>query len=1369
MPTVSQKDILGFPSHKVVRDLLEFMKLQSTDQEFESKKKDLEGELKNWLCAKDKNVFYEHILFIDFALCQIEQASEKYLFITEKNGLTEKYQEIIKQIISTNQGVATNYNFTSALEIHDQGYPFFSGLYFCSDAKKVADETPSCLRAYAKNLRGIADPFELKSWCAIPVNTPSQTGIYNLAQIFIGFKTSVDSFDSINASIKAKIKDLVSFIHYLSHWQSRDVDMIENLFSIGHIQRKNNALSPETAQNDKAYFQVRLGLFLRQFSNLLLARFVIMPSSGLGAYFTHAYNFGLSKKTDAPESSVLAIFEGHRTEANQGGFSISKQMPSEMQTNEFCTDLVPVPGKCESTTSSRGEKVEINISWFECWEKWKNIRNVNAGANANTPNATMLFIPINPDKDNETYVYAEFFGTEGEIQTQLNIFKKSVVSVVENSIIFLKLYKDSSVSAISAAIGSIMSRNGSHNIGSHVLSALSHNVGTMPDDRVLYQYLQQRMDYTATVTTDFPNWTAPTRFVGNLMKTFFSQRHLLEHISESEGLGAYHFQGRNVADKQTSKIKIHLRKFSGNNWEDAYPSNNNPPVGEWLEFTEYPGDSIEKATSLLKDDVTVAIPGGVVGQHAFYTIVENIIRNAAKHEWASKSKTDGIDNLDIHIDFIDRKDAAKVEFTIWNTCGKLDTKNTPDPLGPAEVKQYLKELMDSKNNGSQDGQVAALPLHHQLQVKLAQQFIDEKDGTLRRENWGLAEMKISAGYLQRRSIGEIGGLEEAKTPIITPVAVPDDKGIYHLGYRFAIPKSKKILIVLHNDIVKPSSEEELKDFGIYFKTVADIEATEKNAKGNIELAYEYVILPEFNNSFKNWLMPFRVLIDKDNLSAANALTASGDFFSGIDYRKLIDMRSAEEIKTAVYEAWLKGLKKKRGIENETVYLQIKADPGDSGGGQGLVSNLDLYGMVFGECGHSIMMEAADDQKIETAKLPTTLLALTPMNKISFPTPPDPKNDDSRIYIVKRLYDFCDYFKRELSFGDGFKQTIDKLLEDHTQPLPETAVSKINDFERAFFRNVQLDLGNNTKSKNTIIRLVTELLNHLNEIDGESLGCELNEFCSDSNIEFDKLVDKLNSAYLASEVFLRKYEENISTLPTFYKESQRGGGPATGPSSLDKVEPYDPEKAGCGKLVSYVRHDKTKSDFYAEALSGSQSYLNALTHFDWGSPELIARLVENALLRVLIVDERVYNFLKSRPDELDSCRKMQIFAGDVADGDKNSQAPDFVGVDRSNKENFGIEAGKYDILIIHQGIIDKWIDAHDKNKVGKLLTELKKVIPYVVVTTGRGRPDNIPDDARVLPFSTIESTIFRKYPEKLVLVNTVMNILPHRVMTEQRSK
>ena len=86
---------------------------------------------------------------------------------------------------------------------------------------------------------------------------------------------------------------------------------------------------------------------------------------------------------------------------------------------------------------------------------------------------------------------------------------------------------------------------------------------------------------------------------------------------------------------------------------------------------------------------------------------------------------------------------------------------------------------------------------------------------------------------------------------------------------------------------------------------------------------------------------------------------------------------------------------------------------------------------------------------------------------------------------------------------------------------------------------------------------------------------------------------------------------------------------------------------------------------------------------------------------------------------------------------------------------------FDILIIHQGLIDKWLGNahHSKCCVGVFLEILKEYIKYVVITTGRGTPANIPSTARVLPFSTIESTLFKMYPEKLVLVDTVMNILP----------
>ena len=127
--------------------------------------------------------------------------------------------------------------------------------------------------------------------------------------------------------------------------------------------------------------------------------------------------------------------------------------------------------------------------------------------------------------------------------------------------------------SVMSAIGSIMSRNGSHNIGSHVLAALSHNVGTMPDDRVLYQYIQQRMDYMASATTDFQDWSVPTSFVGELMKHFYSQYHLLEHIAGSEGLHAYRYQGKPISLVDGKGLDTHCIKVNVRRIEKKYTNN----------------------------------------------------------------------------------------------------------------------------------------------------------------------------------------------------------------------------------------------------------------------------------------------------------------------------------------------------------------------------------------------------------------------------------------------------------------------------------------------------------------------------------------------------------------------------------------------------------------------------------------------------------------------------------------------------------------------------------------------------------------------------------------------------------------------------
>ena len=1134
-------------------------------------------------------------------------------------------------------------------------------------------------------------------------------------------------------------------------------------------------------------------------------------------------------------------------------------------------------------------------------------------------------------------------------------FELKLLALVLSRVVYIlqsMLFKKQLLSkSTQSAVGSIMSRNGSHNIGSHVLSALSHQVGTMPDDRILYQYIQQRMDYIATVTTDFPNWTVPTRFVVNLMKTFLSQRHLLEHISESEGLGAWLFHGRHTGVEQTSKIKIHVRKKAGD--------------GKVLaDFITYPDDKSKSeaspTTDPLNDDARLAIPGGTVGQHAFYTILENIIRNAAKHGWSKRSGGAKETNLEIYIDFLDEQGSESVVFTIWDNMSDVfaplspgsdgscrlnasvlqalrdglkqeldvrspaasrrqaesaetpdtakipkmldtppdiekanrggagapkavseDLKETDDPerkrtiavlnaayadkqkleekrsrlhrdnvtredlldeLTPAQTKKLLEA---SSPKPAKDGSVKTpvdlgkdLPRHWAQQVRLGQPLITDQ-GELRRENWGLAEMRISAGYLQRRSLGEIGGIDEdkAKTGIITPVAVKDESGeIYHLGYRFTVPKPKKILIVDPDEgwSIPREQENVLKKDGIHIKTVKEINGEDRNSDGYSELDYEYVVMPKSKEAllakwlplraagerqtpspdddpFEKWLFPFRLLLAGEKGSEKKL---ADDVVDYAELKRIIesggpspDKDKVDKIKKLVFGAWLAKLKKivepqKADAAKDVIYLQIQTGSSASGGGKGLMRDSDLYRIVFRECGHSILLEATKEQRNKTARLLTTLLASVPMDRESFPQAAI--GGESRECIREQLAGFCDLFKRELRLnsrtGIGVNQDfincLKALYEGSDAVIP--ADNRFSGFERAFLRNLQLDLqGDNSLAKNR----VKALIRHLVETDRERLNAALDVFCgtrdrseiqspdsgsgntfdgssdpssmlrknidllfrpadSDLSAEFDKLVDKLNSAYQTSDVFLRKYEEDISTLPPFYRERPQGKAKPDGTVTLDNVE-LAKSDSPADRTIRYVRHDNTAGGLYAEALSGSQSYLNALAKFDLTNLNFTVRLVENALLRVLLVDERVCNFFATRPEELDACKKMRIFVADVSMADaQQPPRPGFVKLNKDDETAFGIPAERsYDILIIHQGIIDKWCSAHDKTVVGTLLKNLGQRVPFVVVTTGRGRPDNIPDDARVLPFTSVESTIFRKYPEKLVLVNTVMNILP----------
>lgn len=1025
--------------------------------------------------------------------------------------------------------------------------------------------------------------------------------------------------------------------------------------------------------------------------------------------------------------------------------------------------------------------------------------------------------------------------------------------------------------ACKTAIGSIMSRNGSHNIGSHVLAALSHNVGTMPDDRVLYQYIQQRMDYVATVTTDFPTWTQPTMFVADMMKTFLSQRHLLDHIVESEGLHAFQFQNPNMMDvewaDQKNCVKIHIRRKKGQEYK------------ELIDYTK------RDAKVSLQDgseeyDISLAIPGGIIGEHAFYTILENIIRNAAKHSWStikqrqiSENEVElQYNNLELFIDFEEKDD--EVKFNVYaklpmaqvvvekssaddELCQKVmaseqltEWKEKFDDMGVVkakeenefkklpdyeqeQVKLHLTNLKDDplkkwvdrydKQGGltsDEQKKFDSLAIHHKQQVMLARPFIDSQ-GALRRENWGLAEMKISAGYLAGESIEAIGGIGDKKesNEIITPriksekvkrKCIESGKKVteieveeLYLGYEFSIAKPKEILI-----IVKDAWADEtgvMTKNGIFVKTI-------EKAKEELQLNYRYIVHYDATELFdletkepkEGILIPFRMLSGKcvPRISQAGKQNDGkeqdwewlqpfvADLDDGIDgiekdkkkngngfeqLKKLFENGLVDDVRKIVYKAYYEHLRKSRNDfwgkcdnrENKDdikeIGLLVAINENEKSGGNSLISDADILELMleqnFAVCVDQYKAFAANEDNRKIIKcLESIRYKSSAKNKVikfkHF------SNKTIRELIAQRM---CDWAEKS---NDSWSSIVEHLrkkyfVSDAESETPNELRPSSNKTSDDFEANV-----NSLLQKHPI----------------------------------DDFIRYVESIFENTKKLFKQYEEQIVTLPAGYKVQSsdvvKGEQLIEGIKIITSVTNEELEKEEDYHWIGYRRHAHTlpikeaSKSLYVEPLSGTQTYLSQLARVktDLG---LQMRLIENGLMRILVLDERVAKFLREHQKEVaPHYKSMNIHVIDhewvVAGGETPPEGfyGKFTSVhkealksfvkpqepnDGENNQNGNADVSSnsnltmfddVDILIVHQGILDKWYPEFKNRKdMGKLLEGFKRLVKYVVVTTGRGTPENIPEEAHLLPFAVVESTLFKKYPEKLILTDTIMNVLP----------
>ncbi|HJT27331.1 MAG TPA: hypothetical protein VJ784_07990 [Pyrinomonadaceae bacterium] len=322
-------------------------------------------------------------------------------------------------------------------------------------------------------------------------------------------------------------------------------------------------------------------------------------------------------------------------------------------------------------------------------------------------------------------------------------------------------------------------------------------------------YLQKRMDFIAQVATSAPSWCLLTDF-DSLIDGFTKQYCLIKNI---------------------------VRSHQG--------TENGPDFEPLIEKT-YGEDR--------KDPPLLDIPHGEIGAQAFYTILENIVRNTAKYgDPAQLTKIKDIDG------------DGKLRFAIV-------VHDEWDDGGRGWVKDFYKvQIIDQLESATSD----AFPntAVAKLNTFLSEYLTDPITGVVKPKNWGMKEIKICAAYLRMVKQDEIDAkFEEWSTskkpeePPILQVSLESRNGrkqetAKHLAYTLYLLRPKQAQIVTDEPV---ADEEKLRLAGIDFSSLKKFL---KEIAGGMRPRHTFIVLPKPRNSEEwNWLwknlnfLPPRVLI-----------------------------------------------------------------------------------------------------------------------------------------------------------------------------------------------------------------------------------------------------------------------------------------------------------------------------------------------------------------------------------------------------------------------------------------------------------------------------------------------------------------------------
>lgn len=309
--------------------------------------------------------------------------------------------------------------------------------------------------------------------------------------------------------------------------------------------------------------------------------------------------------------------------------------------------------------------------------------------------------------------------------------------------------------ALRSAVSAIMGRNMSHNIGSHVLARYS---GKINDDHVpkgektdhqgdFFSYLQRRMDFLAEMaTSDGAFWAAPL------------------------------------------SLKAQIERLNYRVQQDRFAEGAKPVLLTYITGKETGGSALKASVDYHGEDLMFSCPGGDVGVHALFVILENIIRNSARHG----AEDPGEEMITITVCSEDN-DSEFIKLDIIDPRSQLDE----------DGRILSKSGAGEHQNGS--GADSNPPVHQKINDILRNEPFLDAEGRPNSKYWGIREMQICAHYLRGFPLSDLEGNGRGGHPVLE-AGVKEIDGGYCLKYKVYLQRAKLMAAVVKNGSVEAIAE-----------------------------------------------------------------------------------------------------------------------------------------------------------------------------------------------------------------------------------------------------------------------------------------------------------------------------------------------------------------------------------------------------------------------------------------------------------------------------------------------------------------------------------------------------------------------------------